>query len=152
MAASPSFRCGSSSVTYLSTLPSSSPCGCDISHALQFWKSVERKRCFERLLPSSESVARAPIPSTERKFSGEETSYGFRAENCERRRRDWFSLKQLRVKAQGLAGQNRDTASEGGGIGFPRNNCERRRRDWQGRIATLRVKAQGLVKSKNAVF
>ena len=114
---------------------------------------VERKRCFEWLLPSSESVARtaSPIPSTERKFFGEETSYGFRAENCERRRRDWFSSKQLRAKAQGLAGQNRNTASEGGGIGFPRNNCERRRRDWQGRIATLRARAQGLVKSENAV-
>ena len=139
MAASPSFL---PLVIYSSKLPSGSnlsPRHLTCSPNLE--NVVERKRCFERLIPSSESVARtaSPIPSTERKFSGEETSYGFRAENCERRRRDWFSSKQLRAKAQGLAGQNR-------------NNCERRRRDWQGRIATLRAKAQGLVKSENAVF
>ena len=88
-------------------------CGRDISHALQFWKSVvERKRCFERLLPSSESVARtaSPIPGTERKFSGEETSYGFRAENCERRRRDWQSRSAI-------------AASEGAGIGKIGKRC-----------------------------
>ena len=130
MAASPSFL---PLVIYSSKLPSGSnlsPRHLTCSPNLE--NVVERKRCFERLIPSSESVARtaSPIPSTERKFSGEETSYGFRAENCERRRRDWFSSKQLRVKAQGLVFLE-TTASEGAGIGRAESrHCERRRRDW----------------------
>ncbi len=66
-----------------------------------------------------------PIPSTERKFSGEETSYGFRAENCERRRRDW--RKSSKQKAEKLKAKGGKLKAKGGKAKSEKQKAARRK-------------------------